>query len=78
MKWRPRCETCKFWEQKYPQNKQLGACNHMGILLWEDNKMASVSVVPAVEDGMREPTSDVESVNTRAEFGCAEHSDYQL
>jgi hypothetical protein len=78
MKWRPRCKTCKFWDQRYPENNQLGACKHMGVILWADNQVASLNVVPAVEAGMSEPTSDIPVVNTLAYFGCAEHSDYRV
>lgn len=74
----PRCKTCKFWDQRYPENRQLGACKHMGVILWENNTIGSLNVVPAVEAGMHEPTSDLETVNTLEYFGCAEHSDYRL
>jgi len=70
----PTCGECKYWDQRYPENIDLGVCPKMGIILFsagsgEDEK-ACVSV--RYDDG--DPVTDVPVVRTRRFFGCRGHS----
>lgn len=69
----PICATCKSWDQRYPENKQLGVCKRMGVTNWGDGQRVSVHVNQYGDEG--HVVSDFPVVSVRAEFGCREHSD---
>lgn len=62
------CRSCKFWDQRFPQNTDLGVCRKLGALRWEEQ----ISLVLSEDDG--HPATDFEAVRTRAEFGCVKHT----
>lgn len=63
------CRSCRWWDQRYPENRDLGVCTKMGVLKWEND---DVAIVVAMDDG--QPTTDVASVRTGATFGCVRHT----
>ncbi len=64
------CRTCRYWDQRYPQNQQLGVCPALGVLLMSGDEVAIVSKNPEWS-GL--PVSDVAAVRTTADFGCIHH-----
>jgi hypothetical protein len=69
---RPCCVTCKSWDQRYPENKNLGVCRRMGVI--NIGSDAAVNVRQYID--LSEPTSDFQAVRVLDTFGCREHSDY--
>ena len=34
---------CKYWDQRFPQNKSLGICTRMGVSEWTERMHVSVT-----------------------------------
>jgi len=68
----PICRTCKYWDQHYPENQNIGVCVRMGVIVWPTNNEASISLTYVFS----KPTSDFQAIRTRDTFGCRFHSDY--
>lgn len=68
----PTCQTCEHWEQRFPQNPQLGACLAIGVLKISDDAALTISH----DLPRRNPTTDFPATRTQADFGCRFHSDY--
>jgi hypothetical protein len=66
------CRTCEHWDQKYPQNTELGACTVMGVFLWanQDDELGDAAITTGKWG--HKPSSDVQDVRTSADFGCIE------
>lgn len=70
------CQTCRYWDQRYTENKQLGVCRVMGAHLFpqEDGGMDVAINGPSMyPDPLYPPSSDVRAVRTIAMFGCNAH-----
>lgn len=65
----PQCATCDHWDQRFPQNVDLGVCQRMGAVQFADTLSLLVTSNPT-------PTSDFKHVRTRRAFGCVMHSDF--
>lgn len=66
------CKTCRYWDQRYPQNKQLGVCLVMGLFMASNNEV-SINEPGSWPDPQYPPSSDVAAVRTTATFGCISH-----
>lgn len=66
------CDTCKYWDRRFPENLDLGVCLRMGVTEWTGNNHASISMTNIGAS----PVSDFDAVRTRKEFGCIFHSDF--
>ena len=64
------CGSCRFWDQRYPANTDLGVCLKAGVLLFE--REAAIVMLVSYDSGPA--TSDVEAVRTPRHFGCIEHT----
>ena len=64
-----RCGMCKYWDQRFPQNKSLGICTRMGVSEWTERMHVSVTT----NDDYRPGEHDA---STNENFGCVLHSDY--
>ena len=67
----PLCDTCDFFKRIFPQNKDLGICPRLGILLIDKE---SAALVLERYDG--QVTTEVPNVRVTYDFGCPRHSDY--
>ncbi len=67
----PRCKTCAYWEQVYPQNTRLGKCPKIGGIVYGKN----ISIGAAPDDSFK-ATSDFEETRVLDSFGCYAHSDF--
>lgn len=65
----PQCATCDHWDQRFPENVDLGVCRRMGAIVFGKKLSLLATSNP-------EPTSDFEYVRTRRFFGCVMHSDF--
>lgn len=61
------CRTCRHWDQRYAENRELGVCLKMGVLMYG----AEAAIVLREDDGA--PTTDVQAVRTVAGFACIGH-----
>lgn len=66
------CKTCSTWDQRYPENKQLGDCNRLPALL----NNGILALLPASDwserpDPLRE---GVDLLRTNSEFGCTSYT----
>lgn len=70
------CGSCRWWDQRYPENKNLGVCTQMGMLLWPVGSLQDAAIVlkHEYEGPDSKPTSDVQSVRTGDTFGCIGHT----
>lgn len=66
------CATCRYWDQRYPENKQLGVCLVMGAFFCDRDEIAIVGG-GAYPDPNHPPPSDATAVRTIATFGCISH-----
>jgi len=65
------CRTCRWWDQKFPANTDLGTCTRMGLLGYKDRMWAiNMPTYP----GTGPATNDVNEVRTLHNFGCVEHT----
>lgn len=65
------CKTCRYWDQRYPQNQQLGICTIMGMLKCSGDE---VYIALGEHPNPKQPVvSDVLGVRTYATFGCVAH-----
>jgi len=63
------CRSCRWWDQRYLQNADLGVCAKLGVIKWPEEEVA---ICESRDDGP--PTSDVRVVRTAADFGCVLHT----
>lgn len=70
----PACETCRWWEKRYPTAPHLGVCTKMVTLLWTEDTGREFSVTVHTDDRPcpSEPT------RTKNTFGCRGHSDFLM
>jgi hypothetical protein len=65
------CRTCRHWDQRYPENKGLGDCGRVNVLMAEDEYIA-LSATP-IEPPVRELVPSgraLPALRTQADFGC--------
>jgi hypothetical protein len=67
------CQSCIFWDQRYPDNKQLGVCIKIGALIWPSNNELSIHAESPHSFGA--PINDYNAVRTTNLFGCVSHDD---
>ncbi len=66
----PRCKTCAYWEQVYPEKSPLGKCPKIGGIVYGKN----ISIGVATDDSSA--ISDFEETRVLDSFGCYAHSDF--
>jgi len=64
------CRSCRWWDQRYPGNTNLGACTKMGVIFVSGD--AAINLREGIDHGR--PTSDVREVRTQATYGCIGHT----
>lgn len=65
------CRTCSAWDQHYPDNKQLGDCIRLPVLLHD----GVLALLPASDLRAKpEPTREVALLRTTADFGCTSYT----
>lgn len=66
------CRTCSAWDQHYPDNKALGDCKRLPVLL----HYGVLALLPASDwRAEPEPTRDeVSLLRTTADFGCTSYT----
>lgn len=72
-----RCRTCRHWDQRFPENRGLGVCGRVGILVCD---LPHAPVYAALSDSdIRPPVQATVpgdkpvEFRTRSEFGCIFH-----
>lgn len=66
------CRTCSAWDQHYPDNKQLGDCKRLPVLL-QNGVLALVRASDWREQP--EPTREgVALLRTTSDFGCTSYT----
>ncbi len=66
------CRTCSAWDQRYPDNKALGDCKRLPVLLHD----GVLALLPASDwRAQPEPTrEEVTLLRTTADFGCTSYT----
>jgi hypothetical protein len=63
-----QCKDCDAWMQEYPENKQLGNCTRLPIIIPCDGVIGLIR--PNDWRDNPDVTRDIKIVRTTADFGC--------
>lgn len=65
------CRTCAHWNQAYPENKGLGECSRVNVLIAPEEYIAltPTEITPPIREQIPSGTP-VPTLRTVADFGC--------
>jgi hypothetical protein len=66
------CGTCRFWDPRYPENRDLGVCQKAGVIVF--SREAAIVMKDSLDE--TPPTSDYVVVRTTRAFGCVQHTPF--